>query len=99
MFSSLSDGVCPLCGAEPEHQHRSADCEGNADQVVKAAEAELGKIALLQEDLAETVRQLTSESRGLQATFTQARSGRVSVKHENSGRIGAQSQSNANQLL
>jgi hypothetical protein len=66
LFSSLSDGACPLCGAEPEHQHRSADCEGNADQVVKAAEAELGKVALLQDDLANTVRQLTSESRSLQ---------------------------------
>lgn len=66
LFSSLSDGVCPLCGAESEHQHRSADCEGNADQVVKAAEAELGKIALLQDDLANTIRQLTSEWRSLQ---------------------------------
>lgn len=66
LFSALSDGICPLCGAEPEHQHRSADCEGNAEQVVKAAEAELGKIALLQEDLTKTVRQLNTELRSLQ---------------------------------
>ena len=66
LFSALSEGVCPLCGAEPEHQHRSADCEGNADQVVKAAEAELAKITLLQEDLAKTVHQLANESRSLQ---------------------------------
>lgn len=65
LFSTLSDGVCPLCGAEPEHQHRSADCEGNADQVVQAAEAELAKITLLQEDLAKTVHQLANESRSL----------------------------------
>ena len=49
-----------------EHQHRSADCEGNADQVVKAAEAELAKITLLQEDLAKTVHQLANNSRSLQ---------------------------------
>jgi hypothetical protein len=66
MFSSLSDGVCPLCGAEPAHQHRSVDCEGNTDQVVMAAEAELSKIATLQEDLAKTVHQLSTESRSLQ---------------------------------
>jgi hypothetical protein len=66
LFSSFADGVCPLCGAESEHQHRSTDCEGNADQVVKAAEVELAKITLLQEDLAKTMRQLTSESRSLQ---------------------------------
>ncbi|WP_375415063.1 AAA family ATPase [uncultured Bradyrhizobium sp.] len=66
LFSELSDGVCPLCGADPAHQHRSEDCEGNADQVVIAAEAELGKIGALQQDLAQTVRQLTTESRGLQ---------------------------------
>lgn len=66
LFSALSDGVCPLCGAHPKHQHRSEDCEGNADQVVIAAEAELGKIGALQQDLAQTVRQLTTESRSLQ---------------------------------
>lgn len=66
LFSELSDGICPVCGAEPAHQHRSEDCEGNADQVVMAAEAELGKIGALQQDLAQTVRQLTTESRGLQ---------------------------------
>jgi hypothetical protein len=66
LFSEISDGVCPLCGAEPAHQHRSEDCEGNADQVVKAAEAELNKIGALQQDLAQTVRQLTTESRSLQ---------------------------------
>lgn len=66
LFSSLSDGVCPLCGAEPAHQHRSDDCEGNADQIVRAAEAELEKIGALQADLAQTVRQLTTESRSLE---------------------------------
>jgi hypothetical protein len=66
LFSALSDGACPLCGAQPAHQHRSEDCEGNADQVVMAAEAELGKIGALQEDLAQTVRQLATESRNLQ---------------------------------
>lgn len=66
LFSALSDGVCPLCGAQPAHQHRSEGCEGNVDQVVMAAEAELDKIGALQQDLAQTVRQLATEARSLQ---------------------------------
>jgi hypothetical protein len=65
LFSSLADGICPLCGAEPAHQHRAAECEGNTEQVVKAATAEISKIFSLQDDLTKTIRQLTAESRSL----------------------------------
>ena len=65
LFSTLADGICPLCGAEPTHQHRSGECEGNSEQVVKAATAEISKISSLQTDLAKTIRQLTTESRSL----------------------------------
>jgi hypothetical protein len=65
LFSALSDGNCPLCGAEPSHQHKSEDCEGNSDAIVKAAQAEIGKVLLLQDDLSKTIAQLTNESRSL----------------------------------
>ena len=66
LFSSLGDGICPLCGAEPAHQHKSEACEGNPEEVVVAARAELGKIALLQDDLSKTIDQLAKESRSLE---------------------------------
>uniref|UniRef100_Q07SU8 Rad50/SbcC-type AAA domain-containing protein n=1 Tax=Rhodopseudomonas palustris (strain BisA53) TaxID=316055 RepID=Q07SU8_RHOP5 len=66
LFSSLGDGTCPLCGAEPAHQHKSDSCEGNPEEVVLAAQAELGKIVLLQADLSKTIDQLAKESRSLQ---------------------------------
>lgn len=66
LFSSLGDGMCPLCGAEPAHQHKSDACEGNPEEVVLAARAELGKITLLQDDLSRTIDQLTKESRSLE---------------------------------
>jgi hypothetical protein len=66
LFSSLSDGACPLCGAEPTHQHKSEHCEGNPEEVVFAAQAELGKISVLQEDLSKTIDQLEKESRSLE---------------------------------
>ncbi len=79
LFSTLLGGVCPLCRAEPQHQHRSIGCEGDADQVVRAAEAELGKVALLQEDLAKTVHQLTTESRNLQRRLPKLQSDEVQL--------------------
>jgi hypothetical protein len=66
LFSSLGDGTCPLCGAEPAHQHKSEACEGNPEEVVLAAQAELGKIALLQDDLSKTIDQLAKESKSLE---------------------------------
>ncbi|MET4296560.1 TolA-binding protein [Bradyrhizobium sp. LB8.2] len=66
LFSSLSDGACPLCGAEPAHQHKGEACEGNPEEVVLAAQAELGKIALLEDDLSKTIDQLKKESRSLE---------------------------------
>jgi hypothetical protein len=63
LFAALSDGNCPLCGAEPAHQHKSEDCDGNSEEVVKAAQAEIAKILLLQNDLSQTITQLNNESK------------------------------------
>lgn len=64
MFSVLGHTPCPLCGASPEHHQREADCDGNIDAVIGAARSEIGKIALLQTELADTVKALRREAAG-----------------------------------
>lgn len=55
--------MCPLCGAPPEAQDHEADCDGNIDVVVTAADAESRKIDLLRNELRERVDQLRGEAR------------------------------------
>jgi AAA domain len=62
LFVALGHGACPLCGAEPAHQRRDADCDGNIDAVVSAARGEMAKIDLLRVELAETVTTLQREA-------------------------------------
>jgi hypothetical protein len=54
LFVALGHGPCPLCGADPAHQRRDTDCDGNVDAVVAAARGELAKIDLLRVELADT---------------------------------------------
>jgi regulator of replication initiation timing len=62
LISALSPGACPLCGADPEHQSQSSECDGNVDVVVAAAAAESAKIERLRRELADTVSQLGKEA-------------------------------------
>lgn len=59
---ALSPTVCPLCGADAEHQRLGTECDGNVDQVVAAATAESAKIEKLRIELAQTVSQLRGEA-------------------------------------
>jgi hypothetical protein len=52
---------CPLCGAPPGGQRRDAACDGNVAAVTQAASAEIAKIKLLQSELHETVKSLSTE--------------------------------------
>ena len=61
LFGVLGSASCPLCGAEPAHQHASADCDGNIDAVVEAARKEIAKIELLRAELGETIKDLARE--------------------------------------
>ncbi|THD36701.1 MAG: hypothetical protein E7773_06790 [Sphingomonas sp.] len=61
LFGALGDATCPLCGALKEHQAK-ADCEGDVDQVVAAAAAEIAKIKVRQTDLADTMTTLREEA-------------------------------------
>lgn len=62
LVAALSPQKCPLCGAEPDHQHRDGDCDGNLEAVVVAASAESVKIVRLRRELEETVRHLGREA-------------------------------------
>lgn len=61
MFVHLPSESCPLCGAEPKHQHLNEPCDGNTEAVVQAAIAEMAKISRLRRELGETVESLESE--------------------------------------
>lgn len=62
LFIALGQGPCPLCGAEPAHQRRDTDCDGNVDAVVAAARGEIAKIDLLRTELTDTVATLRREA-------------------------------------
>jgi hypothetical protein len=62
LFVALGQSPCPLCGAEPEHQRRDSDCDGNIDAVVAAARSETGKIEILRSELNETQQELSKEA-------------------------------------
>ena len=71
LFVALGHGPCPLCGAEPLHQRRDRDCDGNVEAVVLAARAEITKIELLRAELAETISALTREAASLDRSLPQ----------------------------
>lgn len=62
LLAALSPEMCPLCGAEPEHQHREGDCDGNLEAIIAASHAESAKIIRLRRELEETIRQLEHEA-------------------------------------
>lgn len=79
---ALEDGrVCPVCGAEPQHHRPPFACDGNTDEIVKAATAEIielqrrsaelkttmDNLAEERAELAQNARQLLPEIQSLQA--------------------------------
>lgn len=61
LFAALGTTTCPLCGASPDHQ-ATKDCGGDVENVVKAARAELEKIAQRRVELASTMTTLRKEA-------------------------------------
>ncbi|UTW59512.1 hypothetical protein KFE96_04195 [Kordiimonas sp. SCSIO 12603] len=53
---------CPLCGALPDAQHSSTECDGDVEAIVTAASAEMEKIKKLASDLEATISALHIES-------------------------------------
>jgi hypothetical protein len=66
LFVALEEGVCPLCGASPEHHQLADDCDGNVGAVTEAADAEIAKIKIRQRDLAATITTLEREQKSFQ---------------------------------
>jgi peptidoglycan hydrolase CwlO-like protein len=66
LFGALGSAVCPLCGAAPEHHRVTDDCDGNVDQVIAAARAEIAKIEVRQKELASTIQTLRKEAVGFE---------------------------------
>ena len=65
-FVHLVRDACPLCGASPADQHLEEECDGNAEKIVLAADAEMRKIRRLIRELNETVNSLNEESQRLE---------------------------------
>lgn len=63
---ALTSSACPLCGASPEAQHLSGDCDGNVETVVAAADAENQKVMRLKTELGLTVAELKTEAVNLE---------------------------------
>ena len=63
IFGALDQGPCPWCGADVGHrgEHAAALCEGDTDDIRKAARAEQAKIHLKMTELGQIVEQLTTE--------------------------------------
>ena len=62
LFAHIEQAPCPLCGAKTDAQHADADCEGDVEAVVNAANAEIAKIDQLLVELDQTVTDLRTES-------------------------------------
>ncbi|NOG73932.1 AAA family ATPase [Roseicella sp. DB1501] len=62
MFVVLGQAPCPLCGADPMHRHRDAECSGDVSGVIAAARSEIAKVDLLRRELDETVAVLNREA-------------------------------------
>lgn len=79
LFTVLGNVSCPLCGAEPSHQRSDAMCEGNIDAVVEASRKEIGKIEVLRDDLAVTIKELSREGNSFQRRLPQVEEELVNI--------------------
>lgn len=61
LFNVIGSAHCPLCGAAPANHQADADCDGNIQAVVQAAQREIAKIEVLRTELAATMRDLERE--------------------------------------
>ncbi len=62
LFVHHERAPCPLCGASPEAQHSTEECDGDVESIVFAAAAEMEKIKKLASDLDSTITALHDES-------------------------------------
>lgn len=58
LLGYFTAGVCPFCGADPEHQHYNLDCAGDATAFADSVDAEIRKTESLRADLLFTIADL-----------------------------------------
>jgi prefoldin subunit 5 len=59
---ALEDGqVCPICGAEANHHRPEFACDGNVNEIVEAAKAELAELGKRAAELGQTIQGLSDE--------------------------------------
>ncbi len=70
-FQVLDARYCPLCGAAPDHQGASEDCEANIEKLGAAVRAEIDKISTRKAELASTKDRLRSEQAAIPTQLSQ----------------------------
>lgn len=55
LLGYFAAGVCPFCGADPEHQHYNLECEGDSTAFADSVDAEIQKTEGLLTDLLMTI--------------------------------------------
>jgi len=88
LFVHLDRKSCPLCGAAPEHQHLDAECEGDAEAVVQAADAEISKTRRLRQELSDTVSSLKQEHHKINESLAEFQKG-YDIYNKQLGEIAA----------
>lgn len=65
LFALEEGQVCPICGAEAEHHRPDLACDGNVDEIVEAAKAELAELGKRAAELKLTIQGLLEERKEL----------------------------------
>jgi hypothetical protein len=61
LFALEEGQVCPICGAEAKHHRPDFACDGNVDEIVEAAKAELAELGKRAAELKLTIQGLSDE--------------------------------------
>jgi len=61
LFALEEGQVCPICGAEAKHHRHEFACDGNVDEIVEAAKAELAELGKRAAELKLTIQGLSDE--------------------------------------
>lgn len=61
LFALEEGQVCPICGAEAKHHRPDFACDGNVDEIVEAAKAELAELGKRATELKLTIQGLSDE--------------------------------------
>lgn len=61
LFALEAGQICPICGAEPRYHRADFACDGNVEEIVEAAKAELAELKKRAAELTLTIKGLSEE--------------------------------------